>query len=327
MRNFARLILYYSLTFIIIFAAVTGLKYLSLQVDWAKNLPPKPETPLTLLIASANWALALTLFLSIILTINYIVRRGFFPLVSILSVMVLSIVFCYGISHALNLMKSVPSAQVMPAAEPRRDGDSSAAGVQLSEKGLILSNSLSRNVTSIILLEGTANPYGPRVTAIPGQPLTFIEPANPAQMPRLSDTELKLPPIPFVDDTPWFLKSLDIDIRLNAEMFQQKFSEGILSYLMYVGSFIFILCSLGYLLKFSAWPLANLFLAMIVFRGIISLGTFLNAQEIQDVIGIFLNNKFLTSLAIPILFTGFGILVYIYTMLTTAAKRKPGNDD
>ena len=321
MRNFARLILYYSLTFIIIFAAVTGLKYLSLQVDWAKILPPNPETPLTLLITSAHWALALTLFSSIILTINYIVRRGFFPLVSIISVMVLSIVFCYGISFALNQMKFMPSAQVEPAAGIQSGESSGAAAVPLGEKGLILSNSLNRNVTAIILLEGTADPYGPRVIAIPGQPLTYVEASN------LPDTPLILPPIPFTDNTPWFLKSLDIDIRMNAEMFQQKFSEGILSYLTYVGSFIFILCSLGYLIKFSAWPLANLFLAMIAFRGIISLGTFFNAPEIQDIIGIFLNNKLLTSLALPLLFVGFGILVYIYTMLTAAAKRKNDNDD
>ena len=311
MRNFARLTLYFSLTFILIFAAVTGLKYLSLQVDWAKILPPKPETPLTLLIAAAHWALALTLFSSIILTINYIVRREYFPLVSILTVMVLSIVFCFGISFALNKMKSAPSSTV--------------EGIQLSEKGLILSNSLSRNVTAIILLEGTANPYGPRVTAIPGQPLAYIEGLPSADANQ--NAALNLPPIPFTDNTPWFLKSFDIDIRINAEMFQQKYSEGILSYLIYVGSFIFILCSLGYLIKFSVWPLANLFLAMIVFRGVISLGTLLNAPEIQNVIGVFLNNKILTSLALPLLFAGFGVLVYIYTMLTAAAKRKNDNVD
>jgi len=321
MRNFARLILYFSLTFIILFAAVTGLKYISSQVDWAKSLPLKPETPLTLLITAAHWALAFTLFASIILTINYIVRREYFPLISILSVMVLSIVFSYGISFSLNLMKSVPPKQIEPAAALQKDMNSDPAGIPLGDKGLILSNSLSRYVTSIILLEGTANPYGPRVIAIPGQPLTYSQAVHSA------DTELKLPPIPFVDNTPWFLKSLDIDIRLNAEMFQKKFSEGILSYLIYVGSFIFILCSLGYLIKFSAWPLANLFLAMIVFRGVISLGTFLNASEIQDVIGIFLNNKLLTSFAIPLLFAGFGVLVYIYTMLTAAAKRNNSNGD
>ena len=287
------------------------MKYLSLQVEWAKILPPEPETPLTLLITSAHWALALTLFSSIILTINYIVRRKFFPLSAIVSVMVLSIVFCYGISFALNMMKSVPSKQVEPAR---------AAEIQSGEKGLILSNSMNRNVTAIILLEGTANPYGPRVTAIPGRPLTYIDAAH-------FDAAQKLPPIPFTDNTPWFLKSLDIDIRLNAEMFQQKFSEGIISYLIYVGSFIFILCSLGYLIKFSAWPLANLFLAMIVFRGIISLGTLLNTPEIHNVIGVFLNNKLLTSLALPLLFAGFGVLVYIYTMLTAAAKEKNNNGD
>ena len=300
MKNFARLILFFTLVFIIILAATTCLKYLSLRVEWAKNLPPKPETALTLIIDSARWALTLTMFSVILLTLNYIVRRKIFPFTAIISVIILSVSFCYGITYTLNKMTSVPPAQT--------------AGVQMGEKGLILSNSLNRNVTAIVLLEGTANPHGPRVTAIPGQPLAFYESA--------AGTDLGLPPIPFGDDTPWFLKSLDIDIRMNAEMYQQKFNEGLSSWLIYVGAFIFILCSLGFLIKFSAWPLANLFLAAIAFRGILALGTFLNTGEIQNVISSFLNNIMLAGLALPLSFVGFGILVYIYSILSFAAKRR-----
>jgi len=194
----------------------------------------------------------------------------------------------------------------------------------MGEKGLILSNSLNRNVTAIVLLEGTANPYGPRVTAIPGQPLTFYESTHPV---GAAETDFELPPIPFGDDTPWFLKSLDIDIRMNAEIFQQKYHEGLFSWLIYAGSFIFILCSLGFIIKFSAWPLANLFLAAIAFRGILALGTFLNTSEIQEVISSFLNNIMLTGYALPASFVGFGVLVYIYSILSFAAKRRKTNGD
>ena len=286
-------------------ATVTCLKYLSLRVDWAKNLPPKPETAITLIITAAYWALTLTMFSTILLATNYIARKKNFPLTSILTVIVLSISFSYGTTFVLDQMKSVLPVQT--------------AGIQMGEKGLILSNSLSRNVTSIVLLEGTANPYGPRVTAIPGQPLAFYESA--------AGTNFDLPPIPFGDDTPWFLKSLDIDIRMNAEMFLQKYNEGNISWLIYTGSFIFILCSLGFFLKFSVWPLANLFLAAIAFRGILALGIFLNAGEIQDMINSFLNNIRLAGLALPLSFVGFGILIYIYSVLTFAAKRQNTDGD
>ena len=309
MKNFAKLILFFTLVFIIIFVSVTCFKYLSLKVDWAKNLPPKPETALTLIIASIHWALILALFSSILLTLNYVARREYFPLTSIITVMVLAIVFSFGIFYALNRMHFIPH----PAKQ--------TTGVQLVEKGLILSNSINRNVTAVVLLEGTANPFGPRVTAIPGQPLAFYESALG------SEANFELPPIPFGGNTAWFLKSLDIDIRLNSEMLQQKFTEGIISYLIYAGSLIFLLCALGYVIKFSAWPLANLFLAALAFRGVLILGTFLNTPEIQEIIVSFLNNKTLISLALPLSFIGFSLLIFIYSLLTFAAKRRKTDGD
>ena len=311
MKNFAKLILFFTLVFIIIFVSVTCLKYLSLKVDWEKTLPPKPETALTLIIASAHWALVLTLFSSILLTLNYVARREFFPLTSIITVMVLAIVFSLGIFHALNQMHSLPPSR--PAEQ--------TTGAKSGEKGLILSNSVNRNVTAVILLDGTANPYGPRVTVIPGQPLAFYE------SPPGSMTNFELPPIPFGGDTPWFLKSLYIDIRLNSEMLRQKHAESFVSYLIYAGSLIFLLCALGYVIKFSAWPLANLFLAALAFRGVLILGTFLNTPEIQEIIVSFLNNKTLISLALPLSFIGFSILIFIYSLLTFAAKRRKTDGD
>jgi len=285
--------------------------FLNLWVEWVKNLPPKPETTLTLIIAAARWALSLTLFSSILITLNYIIRRNFFPLASIICVIVLSLGFCYGIFAALNYWKPALPAQT--------------AGVKLGDKGLILSNSLNRNVTSVILLEGTLNPLGPHVTAIPGQPLIFYDSVNTNS--ALGNIDRTFPPVPFSDDTPWFLKSLGIDIKLNADIFQQKFNEGILQYLIYIGSFIFILSALGYLFKFSVWPLANLFLATLAFRGILALGTFFNSSETQELITSFLNNRIPVTLALPLSFFGFGALVYIYLLLSFAARRKVTDDD
>jgi len=310
-RNLAKLVLFFSLTFIIVFTAVTCLKFLSLRVDWAKSLPVRPETTLTLLMAAVHWALTLTLFSSILITLNYIVRRKHFPLTSIIFIMLLSFGFCCGISFTLNQMKFVAPAQV--------------TGIQMGEKGVILSNALNRNVTTVVLLDGTANPYGPRVTAIPGQPMIFHE--SMPERPNTGRTMFDLPPFQFTDDTPWFLKSLSIDIRLNSEMFQQKFQEGFVPYLIYTGSFILLLCSLGFAIKFSAWPLANLFLAALAFRGILAFGSFSNTPEIQEIIGSFFNNVIPVSLALPIFFISFSLLANMFSLLVFIAKRKEYDDD
>jgi hypothetical protein len=276
---------------------------LSLRVEWASSLPPKPETSLTLLIAAAHWALSLALFLSILLSLSYATRRNSFAPSSILLVMTLSLFFCFVFSFALERWKSVPPAQ--------------SAGIQLGEKGLILSNSLNRNETAVVLLRGMAEPLGPRVTAIPGQPLFFYESAL---------VNFDLPPVPFGDVTPWFLKSLYIDVRINAEMFQKKFLEGVIPFFLYTGSLIFLLCSLGFAVKFSAWPLANIFIGILAFRGVLAFQTFFYSPEMQDVLGSFFKNLLPVEMAVPLLFVGFGVLVHFYSFLVFVAKRR-GRDD
>jgi len=279
------------------------MRFLSLRVEWAKNLPPKPETSLTLIIAAAHWALTLALFSSILLALSYAARRNCFAPMAILCVMILSLSFCFGVSFALDNWKAVPPAQ--------------SIGIPLGEKGLILSNSLSRSEIAVVLLRGTAEPLGPRVMAIPGQPLLFQETAV---------SNVDLPPVPFGDVTPWFLKSLYIDIRLNAEMFQQKFHEGFISFLIFAGSLIFLLCSLGFALKLSVWPIANLFLGVLAFRGILALETFFNTPEMQDIFDSFLQNLMPTALAVPLIFTGFGVLVHLYSILVFIVKRQDKDD-
>ena len=302
-KNFAKLTLFFSISFIVIFLAATGVRFLALWVEWAKNLPVKPETFLTLIITAAHWALSLALFASILFSLSYSARQKYFSPLTVVCIMTLSIIFCLGSSFLLESWKSVPPAQ--------------STGVPLGGKGLILSNSLNRNETAVILLNGAADPLGPRVVAIPGQPLVFQEAAG---------ASFNLPPVPFADNTPWFLKSLVIDLRLNAEMFQLRFREGLFSYLIYVVSLIFLLCSLSYAIKFSAWPLANLFLGILAFRGILAFQTFFNSIEMQDILDSFLSNFIPVVFAVPLMFLTLGILLNLYSFLIFISKRRFDDD-
>jgi hypothetical protein len=302
-KDFAKQALLFCISFLIILLAAASLKFLSLRVDWAKNLPPKPETSLTLLIAASHWALSVALFSSVLFSLCYSARRNYSALMTIISIMSLSFLFCIGFSFILDNWESVPSAQNI--------------GIPLGDKGLILSNSLTRNETVVILLNGEPEPIGQRVSAIPGQPLVYHE---------SSGANITLPPIPFNDNTPWFLKSLSIDIRLNAEMFQKKFIEGFFPYFIYAGSLIFLLCSLGHTIKFSAWPLANLFLGALAFRGILALETFLNNPEMQEIIDSYLNGMIPLVLAVPFIFLGAGILLHLYSFLVFVINKR-GDDE
>jgi hypothetical protein len=304
MKGFAKLSVLFTLTFIIFFLLASGIKFFGLRVEWAQSLPPKPETTLTMLIAAAHWALSLTIHIAILLSLSYGARRQYFPPMVVITVTVLSMLFHFGISSALYQWKNVPSAVTTVK--------------QAGESGLILSSKSGRNETAVILLKGPADPLGPRVTAISDQPLQFIQ--------STSNANLDLPPIPFGDDTPWFLRSVSIDLKLSEDQIHSRFIEDRQSYFIYAGAVIFLLSSLGFAIKFSVWPLANLFLGVLAFRGILAVEIFLNTPEMWEITGSFLGDKAPVSMAVPAVFFSFGLLINVYAVLVYIIRRRKPDD-
>lgn len=305
MKNLAKLALLFSISFAILFAAAGGIRFLALRVEWIRTLPQKPETVLTSLIAACHWALSFAMYGSLLLSLSYAARNHYSTLMAIICLIILPLAFSFGISLGLQRWEFVP---------PGLKNDK-----PLGEAGLILTNELSRNETAIVLLQGSGRPQGPRVVAIPGRPLIFQE-----EMPA---AEFTLPPVPFVDETPWFLKSLAIDIRLSAGQIQRRLSEGYIPFFIYAGALIFFLSSLSFIFKVSVWPLANLFLGCLAFRGILALETFFNSPEMQDVFRSFLENRMPVELTVPLIFCGFGLLVYTYSILVYVARRRDYDED
>ena len=303
MKNFAKLVLLFSISFLVIFLISTVFRFLALRVDWAKNLPARPETALTLIIAAAHWALSLSLFASILFALSYTVRKQYSGFISVVILMILSFVFFLGFSVILDNWKAVPPAQT--------------SGIPLGDKGIIL----TRNNTSVILLNGTAEPLGPRVISIPGQPLTYQPYAGAG-----TGTASSLPPVPFGDDSPWFLKSLAIDLKLNADLFQKYYTNDIGLFFVYAGALIFLLCSFGCAIKFSAWPLANLFIGVLAFRGILALEVFLTSPDMQEIMGSFLKEALPAPLAVPLIFLVLGALFHLYSILIYLSKRRYDDD-
>ena len=303
MKDFAKLAILFSISFVIIFLAAAGFRYLALHVSWIKTLPPRPETALTLFVAAARWALTLALFSTILFSLSYSARRGYLTLMSVLTIMGFSFFFCFSVSAIVKNWESVPPAQKAP--------------IQLGSNGLILSNSLNKSETSVVLLKGNIESTGPRVSSHSDQPLVYQEAAG---------ANSYFPPVPFGDNTPWFVKSLAIDIRLNSETLHEKYNEGFISFLIYAGSLIFLLSSMGYIIKVSAWPLVNLFLGILVFRGILVLESFIGTPEMLETIGSFLKNTIPVSLSIPVIFIILGALMHLYSFLVFIVRRRVDDD-
>jgi hypothetical protein len=317
-KNLARLALFLSLCFAALFISAAGLRYVSLRIEWARVIPASPEAMLPEFIAAARWALPFSVYFSILFGLSYsgrfLVRSpltkrhgrkhlSFAPVV-VLTIIILVLGISFAVSLGLSRLGTMP-----PARETR---------TPLGGPGLILTGAN----TAIVLLDTPANSRGPRVAAIPGRPLIYQE-----QPVGFDNRIISLPPVPFRDESPWFLKSIAIDFSLTGTQFESRLEQGVIPFFIYAGALIFMLASLGFILSLSNWPLANLFLGALAFRGILAAETFLNSQEIQELFATFLGNRLPLSWTVPLIFCFFGVLVYLYTILVYLAKRRSDEED
>jgi hypothetical protein len=264
--------------------------------------------------AAARWALSLTLYFSLLFGLSYAARlnavrwnagllgsgKGRLPApLAMICLFILSLAFSGGAALGLERLGDMISVPGL--------------SLPLGGPGL----TLTQGDTTIVLIRGPAENRGPRVVAIPGRPLLYQEqPLGP------NNTVLSLPPVPFRDEAPWFLRSLAIDFSLTGRQFEARLGEGLVSFVVYGGALIFLLVSLGFIFKLSNWPLANLFLGCLAFRGILAAETFLNSPEIQDLFASFLGNRLPLSYTVPLVFCVFGVLVNLYTFLVFLARRR-----
>jgi hypothetical protein len=308
-KNIARLVLFFSLTFAALFIFSAAPRYLHLWMGGVRLLPARPQMALPEFIAAARWALSLTVYFSLLFGLSYAARLNTGPFgagkrrlsapSAMLCLFILALAFSTGITLGLDRLGAM-----VPAPGLSRP---------LGGPGLLL----TQGDTTIALLRGPAESQGSRVVAMPGRSLVYQEqPLGP------NNTVLSLPPVPFRDEAPWFLRSLAIDFSLTGRRFVARLEEGLVSFLISAGALIFLLVSLGFILKVSNWPLANLSLGCLAFRGILAAETFLNSPEIQDLFAEFLENRLPLSYTVPLIFSVFGVMINLYTFLVFLARRR-----
>jgi hypothetical protein len=288
----------------VILLAASAIRYLHLWIDAARLIPGGTVEIFASIISAGQWALPVAVYVSILLTLSYSARRAFSVPLSVLCIFVLSCSFAAGVSLGLFYANS---AVVLPG---------TGAPPALGKPGLIL----TLGETAVVLLDEPSNPTGSRVIAIPGQPLIYQKtPVGPA------NAGFTLPPLPFRVGGPYFMTSLFIDFSLAAGQFRDRLREGLIPFSMYLGALCLLLSSLRIVMELTAWPLANLFLGALAFRGILAAGTFLDSGEIQQFIMGFLKTDIPRTTITPIVFCGLAVLVLLYTAAVTLAKGRRGS--
>jgi hypothetical protein len=304
MKNFAKLVLFFSLSFIAFLLIAILLEFTSSWIEFARIMPigAKPVEEAAELV----WkALPAALYLAILLTQGYSARNKMPIPSSMICIILMAFVFTafvslgIGRTEALNvILKPLPPVE--------------------AESGLIL----SRSENMMVLLRESSDSRGSRVVSIPDLPLIYQEvPIGP------NDTIISLPSLPFQDDTPWFIKSISIDFSLSARELKDRIEANLLFFVSYAFSLVLLLSSLRFILEVSMWPFANLFLGALVFRGILALETFLNAREINTLIASFLDGRIPPLFITPVIFAALGILIILYTLLTRIARPARSRDD
>jgi hypothetical protein len=171
----------------------------------------------------------------------------------------------------------------------------------------------------MVVLGDPANIRSSRVVSIPGRPLIYQEvPSGP------NNTVLALPPAPFRNGGASFLNGLSIDFSLVSGQFDARLNDGLIPFGLYTGALILLLASLRFVLDLSSWPLANLFLGAVAFRGVLALETFIDSREIQDVTRSFLGSRAPGPWISPLIFCALGLLIILYTALVYLARSKAG---
>jgi hypothetical protein len=302
-KNFARLVIFFSLSFAALFFFIVVVRYLHIRIDAARSFPPGPDQRMAELFFAIRWALPASIYTSLLFGLSYSVRRRVFAPLSLVCLVTLTTALSFAVLTASEYLERVPGP-----VEPVKT---------LGGPGLILRQADN----AIVLLGEPGEIRGPRLVSVPGQALIFQR-----TPPGAGNSVLNLPSAPFRTDTAWFLQSLIIDFSLAGRRLATRFAEGPAPFLTYTLALIFLLSSLRFVLGLGAWPLVNLFLGALVFRGILTLETFLNAEEIHDFLAGFAGGIVPPSLISPLVFCFLGFLVCLYSGLSFLAARKSDED-
>ena len=298
MKNLAKLALFFTISFIVIFSAILIIRIFAIWVEIVRIIPvtARPGEDLVLL---AWKKLPAAIYLSILISLSYSVRRNMSIGASIICIVFLALIFSG--SLALGLRRADDIKPALNPVNPIRAGP-----------GLLL----GRGNSSIILLRESANIRGPRLVSFPNEPLIYQElPMGP------NNTIIPLPPLPLGSEVPWFIQSIEIDFNLGGTELKSRYQEDYLNFTIYIFSLILLLASMRFVLQLSQWPMANLFIGALVFRGILALEVFINSREINTLIHAFLDGRLPSALITPLVFCTFGILVILYTILTSIARQ------
>jgi len=297
MKNIAKLTLCFSLYFIAIFFISLLMELLAYWVSMVRIIPVE-AVPMVNLTDFAWKSANFSIYLTILVSLSYSARKEMASVTSIFIVAILALLYTGGLSIGIN--RSDYMRLTLQTVNPIQSGP-----------GLVL----SRSDSSIILLKDSTQIDGPRVVSFPDQDLLYQEnPIGP------NNTVLPLPPYQLGSENPWFIRSIDLDLRLGGQEIMNRYNDNYLNFRLYTLSLILLLSSMRFIFNLSKWHLANLFTGALVFRGILSASAFLNTRGVNLLAASFLGDSIPHAAITPIIFCTIAGLIILFTILISIVK-------
>lgn len=290
----------FCLHFVLILIGTGAVRCLELWAGAARTVSPGQEQTLPGLISALRWALPAALYGAILLALSYSARRSIPTIAVIPCVFALAVLLGGAIFVGLERETDLPRAALEPPPK-------------LGAPGLLL----AQGDAVIVLLDGPAGADGPRVVSLPGRPLIY------QQTPAGPDSALpSLPPLPFrTMELPFFM-NLAADITLWEQQLDGQLAGGLVPFGIYLGALCLLLVSLRVVFSLSSWPLANLVIGALAFRGVLALETLLNAGETREFIGVFLEQFIRRESISPSIFCVLGLILLLNTVFISLARSR-----
>jgi len=303
-KNIASLVLFLIFTFIGILILAT---LLALLQDWTSSALLFP--PDTVISGVFNGKIASYLasslpaafYLSVLLGLNYAVRRRIAYPVSFMLIWVFILILSGAAFMGLESLKRMDFS--VSIKKPSRE---------LAKPGLLLSKGTLNNNQWIFL----GDPYRQdSARVVLSQSLEYQgQDAAPAPMP-----------LPFFAKQNGIFDSIDRDFGHSSGIFSASFEDGLLFYGLYTGSLAAFLLSLGCLVNISFWSLANLFFGALAFRGALALENFLNQPHIHQLLSSFAGKVLNDSFINPVIFFTLSMMILLYSCLIYLSRGKISN--
>ncbi|MDR2702493.1 MAG: hypothetical protein LBB72_08690 [Spirochaetaceae bacterium] len=296
MKNFAKLVLFFCFSFIVILLAASLIALLQEQTALAVLFPPGPSSSGGNLFIHLGNSIPAAFYLAILLGISYASRRNMIYPAALTIMLVLALILGSAAMFGIESLSQLGDFTVQ--SNPPAD---------LVQPGLILNQS---GGTRVVFLEDPLENGGARAVSIAGQALYY-------QGQGSTSTRI---PLPFTEEKNSLLAGISGDFTQSFRAFNAWYKAGFLPYWLYTGSLAVFLLSLGCLVNISFWSLANLFLAALAFRGALALEAFLNQPDINALIGSFAGSIIPPPMINPLIFFTAGVLILLYSGLVYLAR-------